>query len=252
MEDGTNTEGSECKMNETRLTEQLHQYIRLHKLDHVLPDSLYPHLTLCDFEQGESICTQGETLRHLYILVKGKIKIYNTSAEGRTLVVSFKTPLELIGDIEYVQDIEIINTVEAVSPVVMIRVPYRSLKEHGSDHAPLLRFLLDIITRKFSLKSQFMSFNLIYPVEVRLASYLLSVSFDENDTGFRGRLNTSGLTDAANLIGTSYRHLNRVLRKFAEEGLIERSREYILVLNPEALRERANQNIYEQKPERTD
>ncbi|RIX51672.1 Crp/Fnr family transcriptional regulator [Paenibacillus nanensis] len=239
-------------MSETQLSEQLRYYIQLHQLHRILPESLYPHLAVCEFEQGEPICTQGEISRYLYILVKGKIKIFNTSTEGRTLVVSFKTPLELIGDVEYVQDIEIINTVEAVSPVVMIRVPYRSLKEHGSDHAPLLRFLLDIITRKFSLKSQFMSFNLIYPVEVRLASYLLSVSFDENDTGFQGKLRTSGLTDAANLIGTSYRHLNRVLRKFAEEGLIERNREYIRVLDREALRERANQNIYEQKPERID
>lgn len=239
-------------MSETLLSEQLRYYIQLHQLHLILPESLYPHLTVCEFEQGEPICTQGEVSRYLYILVKGKIKIFNTSTEGRTLVVSFKTPLELIGDVEYVQDIEIINTVEAVSPVVMIRVPYRSLKEHGSDHAPLLRFLLDIITRKFSLKSQFMSFNLIYPVEVRLASYLLSVSFDENDTGFQGKLRTSGLTDAANLIGTSYRHLNRVLRKFAEEGLIERNREHIIVLDREALRERANQNIYEQKPERMD
>lgn len=137
--------------------------------------------------------------------------------------------------------------VEAVSPVVMVRIPYREL---GSEHAPLLRFLLDIITRKFSLKSQFMSFNLIYPVEVRLASYLLSVSFDENDSGFRGRLSAKGLTDAANLIGTSYRRLNRVLRQFADEGMIERSREHIVVLDREGLRERANHNIYEQKPER--
>lgn len=239
-------------MNESLLSEQLRHYIRLHQLEQIIPESLHPHLALWELEQGEPICTQGEKSRHLYILVKGKIKIFNTSAEGRTLVVSFKTPLELIGDIEYFQDIEIINTVEAVSPVVMIRIPYRSLKEHGSDHAPLLRFLLDIITRKFSLKSQFMSFNLIYPVEVRLASYLLSMSFDENDSGFRGRLGTSGLTDAANLIGTSYRHLNRVLRKFAEDGLIERTRESILVLDRDGLRERANQNIYEQKPEGMD
>ncbi|MCR2805854.1 Crp/Fnr family transcriptional regulator [Paenibacillus soyae] len=239
-------------MSETYVSEQLRHYIRLHRLESILPASLHPHLALCDFEQGEPICMQGEKARYLYILVKGKIKIFNTSAEGRTLVVSFKTPLELIGDVEFFQDIEIINTVEAVSPVVMIRVPYRALQEHGSDHAPLLRFLLDIITRKFSLKSQFMSFNLIYPVEVRLASYLLSVSFDENDAGFRGRLSTKGLTDAANLIGTSYRHLNRVLRKFADDGLIERRRDYILVLDRDGLRERANQNIYEQKPERMD
>lgn len=239
-------------MKATDLSEPLLQYIRQHGLEPIIPSTLGPYLALCGFENGEAICQQGEKSRYLYILVKGKIKIYNTSAEGRTLVVSFKTPLELIGDVDFFQDIEIINTVEAVSPVVMIRIPYRELKEYGSEHAPLLLFLLDIITRKFSLKSQFMSFNLIYPVEVRLASYLLSVSFDETDSGFRGRLSARGLTDAANLIGTSYRHLNRVLRKFADEGMIERSREHIVVLDREGLKELANHNIYEQNPERMD
>ena len=235
-------------MNDKPLSERIRSFIFQHALDGIIPEALYPHLTLSEFRQGEPICSQGEKSGSLYILVKGKIKIYNTSAEDKTLVVSFKTPLELIGDIEYFQDIEIINTVEAVSPVVMIKVPYPALKEHGSDYAPLLRFLLDIITRKFSLKSQFMSFNLIYPVEVRLASYLLSVTFDESDSGFRGQLGTKGLTDAANLIGTSYRHLNRVLRKFAEEGLIQRSRAGIVVLDRDGLGKRAKQNIYEQKP----
>jgi CRP-like cAMP-binding protein len=165
-------------MNESDLSEAVLRYIRQHGLGPIIPAALGPHLALCGFEHGDPICRQGERSRYLYILVKGKIKIFNTSAEGKTLVVSFKTPLELIGDVEFFQDIDIINTVEAVSPVDMIRIPYRELKEHGSEHAPLLRFLLDVITRKFSLKSQFMSFNLIYPVEVRLASYLLSVSYD--------------------------------------------------------------------------
>lgn len=220
-------------------------YLQAHKLRDIFTQEIMPQLSLYEFEQGEFICSQGESSRYLYVLVKGKIKIYTTSAEGKTLVISFKTPLDTIGDIEYVQKIDIINTVEAVSPVTMIRVSYGSLDRHVGDHSPFLRFLLDIITRKFFMKSTFMSFNLMYPVEVRLASYLLSVSFDENDIRFRGKLDTSGLKDAANLLGTSYRHLNRVLQKFSAEGWIERSKDYILVTNEKALRELASPNLYE-------
>lgn len=39
----------------------------------------------------------------------------------------------------------------------------------------------------------------MYPVEVRLASYLLSVSFDETDPHFNGKLSAVSLLDAANL-----------------------------------------------------
>ena len=84
----------------------------------------------------------------------------------------------------------------------------------------------------------------MYPVEVRLASYLLSISCAESDALFKSHISIS-LKDAANLIGTSYRHLNRVMTQFCEEGLIERNKGYILVKDLEGLRELAGENIYE-------
>ncbi|MBW4841706.1 MAG: cyclic nucleotide-binding domain-containing protein, partial [Paenibacillaceae bacterium] len=223
----------------------LRDYMQTYGLRKVFPEALLPYLTLYAYDQGELICTQGEPSHSLYVLVRGKIKIYNTSPEGRTLVISFKNPLEVIGDVEYIRDGDIINTVEAVSPVQMIGVEYRWLRKHGEEHSPLLNFLLEIITKKFYMKSSSLSFNLLYPVEIRLASYLLSVSFDEADTLFLGKLSTADLVDAANLIGTSYRHLNRVLQKFKAQGLIERSRDGITVKDRGGLHNLASRNIYE-------
>ncbi|MFP5110399.1 Crp/Fnr family transcriptional regulator [Neobacillus sp. C211] len=231
-------------MKELNDQEQLDAYIQTYQLESIFHEPLIPHLSLYSFEQGELICSQGEASQYLYVLVKGKVKIYTSSPEGNTLILSFKKPLEVIGDIEYVRGIEIINTVEAVSPVWMIGIHHRWLKKYGSDHAPLLQFLLDIITRKFHLKNNSMSFNIMYPVEVRLASYLLSVSFDEADSLNKNQLSIS-IKDAANLIGTSYRHLNRVITQICAEGLIERNRGSILVKDRNGLRELAGDNIYE-------
>ncbi|TXK73199.1 Crp/Fnr family transcriptional regulator [Paenibacillus sp. N3.4] len=232
-------------MKEMKDREQLNQYLHAHQIESVFNEQLIPHLSLYSFNQGELICSQGEPSEYLYVLVKGKIKIYTTSTEGKSLILSFKKPLELIGDIEYVQGIDIINTVEAVSSVCMIGVHQRWLKKYGSDYVPLLQFVLKTITQKFYLKSNSLSFNLMYPVEVRLASYLLSVSFDESDSQFKGQLEAASLRDAANLIGTSYRHLNRVIQQFCAEGLIERNKGFILVKNREGLSTLANHNIYE-------
>jgi CRP-like cAMP-binding protein len=231
-------------MKEIKDRELLNHYLHFHQIDNIFPEQLIPHLSLYSFDQGELICSQGDTSQFLYVLVKGKVKIYNTSAEGKTLILSFKTPLEVIGDIEYVRGIEIINTVEAISSVCMIGVQQRWLKKYGKDYAPLLQFLLEIITLKFYLKSNSMSFNLMYPVEVRLASYLLSVSFDETDSLNNGQLKIS-IKDAANFIGTSYRHLNRVIQQFCTEGFIERNKGFILVKDREGLSALAGHNIYE-------
>jgi len=223
---------------------QLNAYLREHHIETSLPESIHPHLSLYRFENGERICSQGEPAANLYVLVKGKIKIYTTSPEGKTLILSFKTPLELIGDIEYVRKMDFLNTVEAVSSVMMIGVHHRWLTKYGNDYAPFLKFLLGVITQKFAIKSISMSFNLMYPVEVRLASYLLSVCFDESDNQVVGQLPTNSLSDAANLIGTSYRHLNRVIQQLSTAGLIERVNGNIWVKDKEKLSELANHNLY--------
>ncbi|MEH7352972.1 cyclic nucleotide-binding domain-containing protein [Neobacillus drentensis] len=231
-------------MKKMKDQEQIDQYIQAYQIESIFNEPLLPYLELYSFEQGELICSQGDPSQYLYVLVKGKIKISTTSPEGKTLILSFKTPLEVIGDVEYVRGIDFINTVEAVSSVMMIGIHYRWLENYGKDHSPLLQFLLDIITKKFTIKSTSLSFNLMYPVEVRLASYLLSVSFDESDSLCNGQLSIS-IKDAANLIGTSYRHLNRVIAQFCKEGLVERNNGFILVKDREGLSAIAGHNIYE-------
>ncbi len=232
-------------MKEIKDHEQLQDYLDKHNIESIFNEHIMPYLKLFCFEQGDLICSQGETSEYLYILVQGKVKIYTTSSEGKTLILSFKTPLEVIGDIEFVQEINTINTVEAVSTVYMIGVERSKLKKYSNDYTPLLQFLLHIITKKFHMKDISSNLNLMYPVEVRLASYLLSVTFDENDFLLNGQLSTSSLTDTANLIGTSYRHLNRVITQFCMNGLIERSKEGILIKDRDGLKSLASRNIYE-------
>lgn len=232
-------------MKEIQDTEQLQAYLKAYSIEPVFNEQLMAHLHLYSFAQGEHICSKGDPSGNLYVLVKGKLKIFTTTPEGKTLIISFKSPLELIGDVEYIQGTEMINTVEAVSPVHMLCIEYRWLNKYGKDHPPLLHFMLEIITQKFYRKSNFLSMNLMHSVEVRLASYLLSIFYDESDPNFIGQLNTISLVDTANFIGTSYRHLNRVIQKLSQEGLIERSNGLILIKDRAGLSALASRNIYE-------
>ncbi len=232
-------------MKERQATEEIDEYLRSHRVETLFTDEIIPHLTVFEFEKGEQICSQGEPVEYLYILVKGKVKIFTTSEDGKTLILSFKTPLEVIGDIEYVQEIDTINTVEAVSPVVMIGIRQSVVRRFLKDHSPFLQFLLKIITRKFYIKSQFMRHNILYPVETRLASYLVSVAYDENEALVNGKVSTSNLTDIANLIGTSYRHLNRVIKDFCIKGMVERKNGAIVIKDLEGLKSLAKEDLYE-------
>ncbi|MFP4978348.1 Crp/Fnr family transcriptional regulator [Paenibacillus sp. CN-4] len=205
------------------------------ELETVLAGPLREQLALVSFDVGERICSQGDAADTLYIFVEGRIKVYTTSPSGSSLILSCKTPLDAIGDIEYFRRAEIMNTVEAVTQVRMIAVPYRALDRYGREHAPLLAFLLDIITRKFMVKSDALSFNLMHPVEVRLAKYLLSIASRGPDSGPEEVQFPLNARDTANLIGTSYRHLNRMIQKFSEDGLIHRTKGSVQIRDRERL-----------------
>ncbi|OZM55780.1 Crp/Fnr family transcriptional regulator [Lottiidibacillus patelloidae] len=232
-------------MKEINNVELMNDYMQKYQLEAIFNREIIPFLSLYSFEQGEHICEQGDPSKYLYFLVKGKLKIYTSSAEGKTLILSFKTPLDVIGDIEYVQEIPIINTVEAVSETHMLGIPYDKLKKYANRHAPFLQFLLKAITQKFHMKSNSMNLNLMYPVEVRLASYLLSITYEEQVVQKEEQISTANVTDIANLIGTSYRHLNRVILKLCKDGLIERKDKAIVIQDREGLKSLVGNNIYE-------
>ena len=134
-----------------------------------------------------------------------------------------------------------LNTVEAITEVKMLKIPLSVIQQEGMHHLPFVTFVLETITHKFYRHANASSFNLMYPVEVRLASYLLSMTTAEESVSIHH------LRDAADLIGTSYRHLNRIIGQFCEEGMIERRNRVIHVLNREQLNIMAKHNIYEER-----
>ncbi|GGG25740.1 catabolite gene activator protein [Lysinibacillus alkalisoli] len=225
-------------MKRSKDTARIQDYINSHDLTTTLPidDTYY----LMYYEQGEQICSQGDELQSLAILVEGKVKIYTTSMEGRHLILSFKNALEVIGDIEYIQKVEILNTVEAVTNVVMLCIPLDQVDKLYEEKI-FLHFILQEITRKFYNKSHALSLNVMHPVEMRLASYIVATCCNE---GHHRPLATAHLPDVASFIGTSYRHINRVIQKLCERQLLERTRECIYVKDEKELRALANDHIY--------
>ncbi|WP_251047658.1 Crp/Fnr family transcriptional regulator [Planococcus sp. ISL-110] len=183
-----------------------------YELAELFPERVQQFMQIESLSGGERLLSQGNDSEALYLLVEGKLKISMLSPEGKRLILAFKSPFDLVGDIVYVQHCPLINTVEAVTKSRVIRIPYEVLRKEMGDNAAWLEFLLKTITWKFEMKSYAMNFNLLYPVDVRLASYLLSM------TPIQPKLDATSLVDIADLIGTSYRHLNRVLLQFQKAG----------------------------------
>ena len=224
-------------MNNPLLKEQ---YVRL--LERGFSKNLFVDLVEC--QPGEMILRQGEELSFLYFLMRGKVKIYSTSIEGKRLIVAFNRPVQLFGDIEFLQQSTILNTVEALGTVHLLRFSIAEAKRLQVE-TPFNEYLLHIISRKFYTKSDVLSFHLLNEASTRFASYLMSISHDEAGQFVTAVVKKNDLAEIAEFIGITTRHQNRIIQKFREETILERTDEGILIKSPLLLKQRAAHNVYE-------
>lgn len=84
--------------------------------------------------------------------------------------------------------------------------------------------------------------NLLASVEERLASYLLTT---RSQNEFGKEIQTPHSHEIASLIGTTPRHLNRVIHKLADMKIINKEKKQIIVMDWERLDELSNGLQYE-------
>lgn len=195
------------------------------------------------YSHGECIYEQGFPLPFLCFLVKGKVKIHTTSVDGRRLI-AFNKPIELFGDIELIQKVDTLHTIEAVGDVHIAVLPL-TVAERWRKDSTFNEVLLQSISRKFLTKSSTLAFHLLHEADVKLASYLLAISHDEQGVFLDPLIPKSELKMIAEFIGITVRHQNRCIQLFEREGMIKRIPGFIKITNSKVLLKWAKQNIYE-------
>ena len=79
---------------------------------------------------------------------------------------------------------------------------------------------------------------MLYPLENRLASYILATVQDSEENYLRF---TGNLTEVSELLGTSYRHLLRTLSNLTSKGAIRKRSNYYEVIEIEILKDLASE-----------
>ncbi|MFT5193013.1 MAG: CRP/FNR family putative post-exponential-phase nitrogen-starvation transcriptional regulator [Cellvibrionaceae bacterium] len=186
---------------------------------------------MCAYEKGEYLAREGEKSESFFLLVSGKLQVGYLHQNGHQAVFAFETPLSIIGDIELFEDrgsASNIN-VQAVEDSLLLVTTAKIVREHGSEDARFLRFLLRYLARKIDFSSTLLS-QVSLSAENRLARYLL------------GRMRKDGRTfqlekreALAALLGTSVRHLNRTFKSLCEDQMIALKSKTVEILDPAAL-----------------
>ena len=206
----------------------LHQTIKENPIEEVLTNYWEYPLELTLYKKGEHIFKYGDPLTCICFFISGRAKVYSLLSNDKHYLHTFYKCFEIIGDVEFVNHSHIKTNVQALSDVYCLLLPLCKCHDMLYDDRKFLRAACSHLSHKLDITGQFNSHNLLYPLEERLASYIMNTSdnliFSEN------------LTALSELLGTSYRHLLRTLRNFCDNGYLLKEKGYYKIIAPNQLR----------------
>ncbi|WBW99179.1 helix-turn-helix domain-containing protein [Oceanirhabdus sp. W0125-5] len=228
-------------INDKRL---IKEYVSKYSIDKFFSNDMMEHFVLHKYNTGDFLCLTGEPFDYLQFLVKGKCKISIFLRNGKSLLLGFGSPLTLIGDLEIANNTLYDCNLQCIDEIHCVSIPVKIIKEYCNNDPIFWHEICKSLSRKLITASTTHSINLLYSLESRLASYLIAISSSYNKNKTRSiDIQTSKLSDIADLLGTSYRHLARTISKLCEKGILSRSGKAIVVEDYEALSELAG-DIY--------
>ena len=191
------------------------------------------------YEAGEMVIQAGITFERLALLVSGMAKICRTAPNGKSLILCYYLSEGIVGELEMLTRQELATTtVTAVSELECILLDYNSCQEELKTNILFLNHLGVMLADKLNKSAENYMMAALCTAEERLCLYILRNSLHG--------VFTDVLSDVACTIGTSYRHLFRMLARLCTDGVLQKTEHgYILTDVDELVRR--SQAAYDHK-----
>lgn len=178
--------------------------------------SFHPYLNQLQkvtFQKNDYICTQGQAITELTYILSGKVKIVRSLFNGKEHILETLNQPQILGDVELMTNQPAGSSVIALEEVQAVQLPLNNKEELLKDPVFLYQIgrNLAMALHKQGITA---STNASYSVKERLATHILN---SEEENIFQ--LSPSIL---ASRFGTSYRHVQRVIKQFIDQGIIEK------------------------------
>lgn len=206
-------------------------YISKNNMNQIFDQQVLATCQLWCFEKNESILKEGNELKHYFYLVEGEIQTSYTFDNGKTMPLKIYKDFQPIGDIELIKNIPILANVEALETSYLIAFPVLIIKKEYESNMKFIKHFSEILSEKIYSVIKNSSHNYVYPVQNRLASFIVQQS--KNNC-----VEVKSFKLVAQALGTTYRHLHRVLKEFEKENLIICNKKIIEIIDREKLNEK--------------
>ncbi len=169
-------------------------------------------LSIVKYDKGDIVCQENRLVGSFLICVVGHGRSYVNERNGKSLILNIFKKGYVIGDYELIMNFSAMTTVIADSELICVSIPLNNYREYLLNNNSFLRRVSEILASKLYASLHHSAASRLMPLEYRLCVHLLKVS----NLGFFD----ARLTDTANMLGTSYRHLLRTISTLIAKGIL--------------------------------
>jgi CRP-like cAMP-binding protein len=194
--------------------------------------------TMCRFTEGQSVCRQGEPLRHVLVLLSGRVEVDAYSRNGYEAVLAIRTAGELIGEMSAVDGQPRSATVRTLENTQVIMIPPDRFAVLCRQRPELSWAVLRVVVRRLRQVSAQRAEQTGNTVAERLAALLVDLAAEygaPTETGVTIALSRTQRELAA-MVGGSRESVVRALSDLRSRGIVRTARGTITVLRPDLLR----------------
>lgn len=180
-----------------------------------LSENVYRTMRLCLFRAGEYLYREGEPARYLFIILDGSCKVFKILENGKTVLLCRYEEVQVLGEFELFSGQTAKTNVQALKDTYCLAVSIREHRDLLLADNRFLQFVLRRTCMKIERNNANTAANLLYPLEQRLAAYLLAMQD-------RGSF-SANYTMLAEYLGCSLRHLFRTFRALCDRQILQKT-----------------------------
>lgn len=171
-----------------------------------------------NYTNGDAIFWEGDPANGFYVILKGKVKIYKTSFDGKEQILHIYGPGHPFGEVPVFSGSRFPANAQALAASRLLFFPRSDFVDLISKNPALALNMLAVLSmrlRQFTVQVENLS---LKEVPARLASYLILLSKEQKSTDRVSLPISKG--QLASLLGTIPETLSRIFNKMTGQGLI--------------------------------
>lgn len=190
------------------------------------------------FRRGQTIFQRGDNASSMMVVLQGRVRISTVSAEGKEVTLNVINPGEITGELALLDGKPRSADGTATEDTLLLVVERRHFLPFLAQNHDLALRLIGVLCNRVRRTSMALEEIALFDLPERLARVLLKLADDYGRTGSAGTRIDLRLSqrDLSNLVASSRESVNKQLRLWREDGILDIEEGFLVLRRPAELR----------------